>query len=172
MLSATILTVLPVACQPATSGPPTIPPSPTSTPAPPTPTPTSTPIISALTTSLPYTHTTQRFYIEYPSEWQPFEQAEGVIFLDPHNQAGYSLFFNDVGETYASEQLNQYLLSFIGQNFADGAAELSFISQKERPDGTVVAQFAAPDPLLGQAVNGNSGLPSGYDYFHFATQHE
>ena len=155
LLWATALIVLLPACQPATVVPPTLTPSPTATPtlAPPTPTPPPTPIITKLTTTVPYTHTTQRFSIKYPAAWQPFEQAEGVIFLDPNNQAGYSLFFSDVGETYGSEQLNQYLLSFIGQNFSDDSAELEIISREEQRDGTVTAQFVAPDPLLGQAIN-------------------
>lgn len=110
-------------------------------------------MIPALTATEIYTHATQRFSIAHPATWPPFEQPAGVIFIEPNNQAGYSLFFREVGETYEVAQLKQYLVSFISQNFATTEAGFSILSQTESDDGLVKAQFVAPDPLLGEALN-------------------
>jgi len=126
-------------------------PDPTSTPSPvaPAPTPTPTSIVSDLVATQTYTHTTQRFSIDYPGNWQSVERPDGVIFIDPGDQAGYSVFFSDVGEAYTTDQLNQYLETFIAQNFA-GAA---IASQETLPDESVQAQFITDDPRLGQTIN-------------------
>lgn len=118
-----------------------------------TPASTPTPVLSASITTERYTHSTRRFSVDYPATWQPFEQPAGVIFIQPENQAGYSIFFNDVGQHYDTEALNQYLVTFVAQNFVDEEANFQAISQKHLDDGSVVAQFAAHDAYLGPAIN-------------------
>lgn len=130
-------------------------PDPTATPTrlklPDPPTPTS--VVSELVSTQPYTHTTQRFRIEYPANWHTAEQADGVIFIEPGDQAGYSVFFSDVGEPYSAEQLNQFLVTFVAQNFAQEGSEFEAVGQKTRPDGSIEAQFKTMDPRLGQTFN-------------------
>jgi len=126
-------------------------PDPTTTPSPVVsaqpPTPTS--IVSDLVSTRTYTHTTQRFRIDYPGNWQPVDRPAGVIFIDPGDQAGYSVFFSDVGELYSTVQLKQYLAAFIAQNFSDSTP----ISQENLPDESVQAQFTSDDPRLGRTIN-------------------
>jgi hypothetical protein len=126
-------------------------PDPTSTPSPvaPAETPTPTSVVSDLVATQTYTHTTQRFRIDYPGNWQSVERSDGVIFIDPGDQAGYSVFFSDVGEPYSTEHLNQYLETFVVQNFADATID----SQETLPDESVLAQFTTEDPTLGQTIN-------------------
>lgn len=123
----------------------------TSTPSPvvPAQTPTPTSVVSDLVATQTYTHTTQRFRIDYPGNWQSVERPDGVIFIDPGDQAGYSVFFSDVGESYSAEHLNQYLEAFIAQNFTDATA----VSQETMPDKSVQAQFTTEDPRVGQTIN-------------------
>jgi hypothetical protein len=112
-----------------------------------------TPVISEKTTLLPYTHSSGRFSLSYPQAWQPFERSDGVIFIEPQAQAGYSVIFSDVEKPYSPEELNQYLVTFIAQNFAGEGSNFKAISQEEGEDGAVVAQFSSTDPNLGQAVS-------------------
>jgi hypothetical protein len=100
-----------------------------------------------------FTHPTQRFSIGYPANWQFFERPNGVIFIDPAGQAAYSVVFSDTGEAYSEEELNQYLVTFVAQNFVDKEADFSAISQEQKPDGSIVAQFASNDANLGPAIN-------------------
>jgi hypothetical protein len=58
-----------------------------------------------------------------------------------------------VEESYEGEELNQYLVNFIAQNFAPTEPEFSIVKQVESEDGWLSAQFVAPDPLLGEAIN-------------------
>ncbi len=124
----------------------------TLTPTPPTPTPTATLLISELISTFPYTHTSNIFRIDYPENWQIFEQPAGAIFLEPNKQAGYSLFFSDVGETYSQAELNLYLSAFISQNFDTEAKNFKVI-ERPQPNDEVVTQILASDPLLGEAIN-------------------
>ncbi len=127
----------------------------------PTPTPTSllprrptpTSIVSTLVATLPYTHTSQRFSIAYPANWQLAERNNGVVFIEPGDRAGYSVFFSDVGQVYSAKELNQYLVTFVAQNFVSDKSEFTAISQEQKPDGTVQAQFATLDPKLGKMIN-------------------
>ena len=112
-----------------------------------------TPVISEKTTLLPYTHSSGRFSLSYPQAWQPFERPDGVIFIEPEAQAGYSVIFSDVEKPYTPKELNQYLVTFIAQNFAGEGSNFKAISQEERADGAVVAQFSSTDPNLGQAIS-------------------
>jgi hypothetical protein len=130
-------------------------PDPTATPTPaaPVPTPSPTSVVSDLVATQTYTHTTQRFQVDYPKNWQSVERPDGVIFVDPGNQAGYSVFFNDVGKTYSAKQLNQYLVTFVAQNFDTQTPDFAVISQETQKDGSVLAQFTQTDPKLGATIN-------------------
>ena len=100
-----------------------------------------------------YTHFTNRFSINYPHNWQFFERPDGVVFVKPDNQAGYSLFFYDVGQSYSTQELNQYLATFVAENFVKKGTEFTAINQEQKTDGSVVAQFSSLDPTLGPAIN-------------------
>ncbi len=100
-----------------------------------------------------YTHPTGRFSIAYPESWQPYEQPDGVIFIDPGSHAGYSVTFTEVEQTYSDQELNQYLVSFVAKNFAGAGTNFKAISQEQKTDGVVVAQFSSRDPFLGQAIS-------------------
>lgn len=100
-----------------------------------------------------YTHPDNRFSIDYPANWQIFERPDGVVFVDPDDQAGYSVVFNDAAQSYSEEELNQYLVTFVANNFVDEESGFSALSQETRGDGSVVAQFSSMDPNLGPAIN-------------------
>lgn len=125
------------------------------------PDPTATPTAPGRPTSVVpgqaaranYTHPTGRFSIAYPESWQPYEQPDGVVFIDPGSHAGYSVTFTEVEETYSDEELNQYLVSFVASNFAGAGTNFKAISQEQKADGVVVAQFSSRDPFLGQAIS-------------------
>lgn len=81
------------------------------------------------------------------------ERPDGVVFLDPGDQAGYSVFFAEVGQKYTEEQLKQYLATFVAKNFAQKESQFSPMSQEKLADNLIVAQFASTDPKLGQAIS-------------------
>jgi hypothetical protein len=110
-------------------------------------------VLADLRTLNTFTHQSRRFQIDYPVNWQLFERPDGVIFLEPGHRAGYSLFFADTGEVYGAEALDQYLVTFVAQNFAKPDSAFKAISQSRLADGAAVAQFSAQDPILGQAIN-------------------
>lgn len=131
-------------------------PDPTSTPtvlvsSGPTSTPTS--VVSEQVAVKSYAHPANRFSIDYPANWQFFERPDGVVFVEPGDQAGYSVVFSDVGQTYSDEELNQYLVTFIAENFVDAGSGFSAIGQEQNAAGAIVAQFSSVDPNLGQAIN-------------------
>jgi hypothetical protein len=132
-------------------------PDPTTTPTPqvansgPPRSPTS--VVPELVAITSYMHPDERFSIDYPANWQPFERADGVVFIDPGDQAGYSVVFKDVGQTYSEEELNQYLVTFVAENFVDEDSGFSAINQHTNADGSIIAQFSSLDPNLGQAIN-------------------
>lgn len=130
------------------------PPDPTATPKTtggPPPTPTS--VVSALVATQVYTHTSHRFSITYPTNWQPSSRTDGVVFVEPGDQAGYSVFFNDVGQVYSTKELNQYLVTFVAQNFVGDKSGFKVISQQKQADGSIRAEFTTRDPKLGQMIN-------------------
>lgn len=155
-----LILLLGAGCGPADSSPTPpvfvrITPDPTATPALPAtdaPTPTPTSIVPDQIELAVYTHSTERFSIAYPENWTPFEQPTGVIFLDPGEEAGYGVTFNDVGEVFTPEELNQYLVSFVAQEFAH-REDFTPLSQEQSEDGRVVARFASKDRVLGRAIN-------------------
>ncbi len=112
-----------------------------------------TSVVPAKIVTKNFTHDSTRFSIHFPENWQTFERQDGVIFIDPGDQAGYSVFFYDVGQRYSEQELNQYLVTFVAKNFVDEGSNFSTISQEQKPDGSVVARFAANDPNLGPAIN-------------------
>jgi hypothetical protein len=119
------LTILTGCGAPSTNQPArtSIRPDPTSTATPVSassgPPPTATPLISDQVLLNLYTHSSERFSISYPANWRYFEQPNGVVILEPGDQAGYSVIFSDAGETYSDEELNQYLVTFVAQNFVE-----------------------------------------------------
>ncbi|MEW5958967.1 MAG: hypothetical protein AB1801_14640 [Chloroflexota bacterium] len=132
-------------------------PDPTSTPTRQTsggaPTAAPTSVVPAQIPIAGYTHPDRRFSIDYPANWQSFERPDGVVFIDPSDQAGYSVVFKDVGQIYSEAELNQYLVTFVAENFIDEDSGFSAISQETQADGSIVAQFSSVDPNLGQAIN-------------------
>lgn len=159
LLPVAVLLILPACGTAASSGPSTsvsLRPDPTSTPTTVAasgrkPTPTS--VVSDLVATGTYTHSSNRFSIDYPANWEPFERPDGVVFIEPGDRAGYSVFFNDVGQVYTEQELNQYLVTFVAQNFVDEESDFSAISQEQKADGSIEAQFASLDPNLGRAIN-------------------
>jgi hypothetical protein len=113
----------------------------------------STPVISDQVQLSNFTHSSDRFSISYPENWQFFERPNGVVFIDSGDQAGYGVFFSDVGQIYSEQELNQYLVTFVSKNFVDKDADFAPISQEQKVDGSIVAQFSSVDPNLGQAMN-------------------
>lgn len=100
-----------------------------------------------------FIHASERFSISYPENWQYFERPDGVVFIDPGDHAGYGVFFNDVGQSYSEKELNQYLVTFVTQNFIGKDNNFAPLSQEQKADGSIVAQFSSKDPNLGQAIN-------------------
>lgn len=155
-----LLTML-AAC--GSAGPPRSPafspvrPDPTNTPvsgpamAAASPAPTS--VVSRQVTVTTYTHPGGRFSINLPENWRRSERPNGVVFLDPGGHAGYSVVMANVGRVYSPEELNQYLVTFVAQNFVNTESNFSAISQKTRPDGSVVARFTTLDPKLGPTTH-------------------
>ena len=127
--------------------------TPTAAAALPAHTPTPTSVVSDLVAISNYTHATHRFSINYPENWQLSERPDGVLLIEPGDHAGYSVFFNDVGQTYSQQELNQYLVAFVAENFVDEKSDFSVISQEDQADGSVKAQFSTLDPNLGQTIN-------------------
>jgi hypothetical protein len=100
-----------------------------------------------------YTHPSNRFSVRHPDNWEPFERQDGAIFIEPGDRAGYSVIFNDVGIAYSDQDLNQYLVTFVAQNFAGEGSGFKAISQEQLPEGLVVAQFASNEPDLGRTIS-------------------
>lgn len=110
-------------------------------------TPTSPPFANLKS----YTHPDNRFSTDHPTGWVSFERPDGVIFVEPNNQAGYSIVFTDVGQSYTEQELNQYLVTFVAQNFAGEGFKA--INQEQAADGSVTAQFTSTDADLGLTMN-------------------
>lgn len=100
-----------------------------------------------------YIHPSQRFSLNYPANWQYLEQPNGVILVEPGDQAGYSVMFHDVGEKYSPEELSRYLVTYVAENFAGKDSQFTPLDQQTKADGSIVAQFATQDPTLGRVIN-------------------
>ena len=111
----------------------------------------SEPILADDITFSTYTHAaSRRFSIPYPNTWQYFEQPDGVIFIDPSNRAGYSVFFSQ-----AETDLQTYALAFVEANFGQDN-ETEILSQTDR-----LIRFRNNDTNLGMALNELSFLQHG-----------
>ena len=98
-------------------------------------------------------HKSNRFSLKYPQNWQIIERSDGVIVLDSSDQAGYSVVFSDIRRAYTPQELNQYLITFVAQNFAGEDAGFKAIGQETLADGSILAQFSSLDPNLGRIVS-------------------
>jgi hypothetical protein len=114
---------------------------------------TPTSVIAERLQLSPYTHPSKRFSINHPDSWEPYERPDGVIFIEPGDKAGYSVVFSEVGRSYSEQELNQYLVTFVAQNFAGEGSGFKAINQEALADGSIVAQFASNDPDLGRAIS-------------------
>jgi hypothetical protein len=114
---------------------------------------TPTSVIPAQLPLKTYTHPSHRFSLNYPTNWKFIQRADGVILLEPTAQAGYSVVFSDAGKKYDETELNQFLVTFVAQNFAGEGSKFEPISQETMADGSIVAQFAWLDPNLGPTVS-------------------
>ncbi len=112
-----------------------------------------TSVVADLVPLKQYIHASSRFGITYPDNWQFFERPDGVVFIEPANQVGYSVFFSDVGEVYTPEQISQYLGLFLVNNFMTSATNFSPLDTKTEADGSMVVHFTSLDPKLGKAMN-------------------
>lgn len=126
--------------------------------------PTATPIIIAMETTptsvvsewvaiTPYIHETNRFSINRPDSWWSVDQPDGVLFVEPGDEAGYSIFFNDVGRVYNQDELRQYMLTFLVENLVSDPKGFSLIAEERHDDGSLTLQFKSNDPTLGAAIN-------------------
>lgn len=114
--------------------------------------PTPTSVVPTQVAVETYRHPSGRFSIDYPRRWQFFDRSDGAVFIEPGDRVGYSVFFSDVGQRYSDEELSQYLVTFVAQNFAEDKA-FSVISPEQVVEDMVVAQFSGIDDNLGQAIN-------------------
>lgn len=126
------------------------------------PVPTTTAIASStevpaaslnLSETVTFTHSSQLFAINRPSDWQIVEQDNGVVALSPVNRAGLTVIFTNNGESYTSTQLEQYLLGFIAQNFDQDGADFKALSLEQRADGSIAADFSVHDPEFERMVS-------------------
>lgn len=122
----------------------------------PAPVPTEPGVAIDLNSLQIFTHNTGRFSIDYPPNWEIFPQENGVIAFDPSGKAGYTVVFSDVTEEYTADQLEQYLISFLAQNFGAGDHQFKALGLEQRDDGSVVAQFstrnAQSDTFINEAI--------------------
>ncbi|MFQ5577235.1 MAG: hypothetical protein ACE5G8_09650 [Anaerolineae bacterium] len=126
---------------------------------PPTPLPPSSPSPDTLMfESVPrqtFTHTNGLFTIEYPANWQPFEQANGVIFVDPTQRAAYGVLFSQADAAMSGRALTDFAARFVQANFGNEAG-FKILSA-----GEGVIQFTSADPHLGAAVQDISVFQQG-----------
>jgi hypothetical protein len=103
-----------------------------------------------------YTHlSSQRFSIDYPLNWQFFEQANGVVFVDPTDRAGYRVVFSPVNTALAPEALRTFALQFVQDNFGDEDS-FEILAQDEH-----TIRFKGTDANFGPAMNELSFLQDG-----------
>ncbi len=92
----------------------------------------------------------QRFSIDYPANWQVFEQTDGVIFIDPDNQAGYGIFFSFFDQNagaLTAENLNVFARQFVQDNFGH-EEDFGILAQEEG-----IIRFKETDANLGSAIS-------------------
>jgi hypothetical protein len=90
-----------------------------------------------------YTHLpSQRFSILYPADWQILEQPDGVLFVDPSSQAGYSIFFSET-----EQDLTDFALDFVESNFGQNP---NFEIVEQTP---TAIRFKTDDTNLGPSIN-------------------
>lgn len=105
-------------------------PDPTSTPSGVGANSAPTPVVSTQVAINSYVHPSGRFSLNYPANWQYLEQPQGVILVEPGDQAGYSVMFQDVGEKFSSEELSRYLVTYVAENFAGEDAQFTPLDRK------------------------------------------
>lgn len=144
-----------IACTPSTPAGPAVLPQVTGSPAAPASPQavTPTPVIPAEVSLQTFVHDSNRFRIQYPETWQSFESEEGVIFVEPGDHAGLSVFFDDVQETYSTDDLNLYLTNYILRNFLNKETNFKPISQDIRSDQVVIAQFSTINEAGNEIIN-------------------
>jgi hypothetical protein len=116
--------------------------------------PTETPVpVLNLTGTTTFTHTSRLFAINHPNDWQIVERDNGVVVLSPANRMGLTVVFTNVGESYTSAELEQYLLGFVAQNFDQAGADFKALGLEQRTDGSIVADFSVQDSEFERMVN-------------------
>jgi len=68
-----------------------------------------------------YTPRSRLFSIDFPDNWQTFEQADSVIFVDPKGQAGYSVLTSQVEVELSPQALDEFAIQFVRNNFGQEA---------------------------------------------------
>lgn len=95
-----------------------------------------------------YTHlSSQHFSIDYPLNWQVFDQANGVVFVDPTDRAGYRVVFSPVDTALTAEALRTFALQFVQDNFGDEDS-FEILAQDENQ-----IRFKGTDANFGPAMN-------------------
>ena len=136
--------------------PPQAPVKPIATPnneATPAPADQPTPIIADQIRFNQYTHPSNRFSINYPDNWWLVDREDGVLFVEPGDDGGYSVYFDDVGEPYDRDRMRQYLAIFMAANLIDIGQGDEILEERTEPDETIVVRFQSSDPSLGKAIN-------------------
>lgn len=150
-----------VACAGASpAGPATATLAPPAGPALPGPTEAPTPAFGVTPTSVvpagvslqTYLSPDQRFSIDYPANWQPFERDNGVVFLDPGAQAGYGVYFQDIPEPYTAAELADFATAFVTTNYGDDPG-FQIVDRADDLLGASIIDFRSADDVLGPAMN-------------------
>lgn len=115
--------------------------------------PIPTPLVSDQVTINQFVHSSSRFSINYPDNWQAVERPDGVLFIDPSDKGGYSIFFAEAAETYNAAELKQYLARFMSENLIDKPENFKLLKEKQLANGSTLAQFESLDPIFGQTIN-------------------
>lgn len=127
------------------------------------PDPTATPTVQTVVSPtsvvpdsvslLTYTHPSGRFSIQHPANWDVVDQPGGVLLVDPGDQAGIAVQFQDAGQVYSAEELNGFLVTYVARNFAGEGSGFTAIDQHRLPGGGEAALFSTVDPARGRVVN-------------------
>ncbi|MDM8518982.1 hypothetical protein QUF64_02980, partial [Anaerolineales bacterium HSG6] len=112
-----------------------------------------TPIIADQIRFNQYTHPSNKFSIDYPDNWWLVDREDGVLFVEPGDEGGYSVYFDDVGEPYNRDRMRQYIAIFMAANLIDIGQGDEILEERTEADGTIVVQFESSDPSLGKAIN-------------------
>lgn len=93
-----------------------------------------------------FTHPSGFFSIQYPDNWQVFEQANGVIFVDPTLRAAYGVLFSQADAELSDPELSRFAEQFVRTQYS---AEEGFeILAAEGP----VIRFKSRNASLGEAI--------------------